>query len=309
MRKLFVLIMSMIVILTMAACADVKNSPTDDVTKTGTEITDALSFIKNVTPEYIKDDHLSKTTGKDKDGNAVSSAKILADLLNAASENIVDEPKGWYENLEQAIDWGFSIDLNWTEDGAINEDVYLICSEKESIVEIRYAKDDLRSIIFVNDPELYEYLRYRTCYEPEVDEEEYAKYIEILGEKDEITDNYYNENLGAKKRELLKFVKIYEYNEEDGKTVKIYDMESAIICENPDTRYAAGGQYFDGKLRLRNGPTQFIVRLDGDRIVSHTMLACDVFFSEESLKDEQHKEFIMKEITDGLDRNEALSKN
>lgn len=307
MRKLFVLIMSMVVILTMAACTDDNDIPVDDVSKTGTEITDALSFIKNVTPEYIKDKYFSGKTEKDKDGNVVSSNKILSDLLNNASKNIVDEPKGWYD--EYKFEWPLERWISYDADEIPIESIDLRCNEAEYFVEVNYMKDDAHSTIFVNDPELYEYVRYRDCYEPEVDEEEYAKYIEILGEKDELPYDCYDENLGAKKRELLKFLKIYEYNEEDGKTVKIYDMESAIICENPDTHYAVGGQHFDGKLRLRHCPMQFIVRLDGDRIVAHTGLGVDLYFNEESLKDGVYKEFVMKEITNGLDRNEALSKN
>lgn len=62
--------------------------------------------------------------------------------------------------------------------------------------------------------------------------------------------NPYNLIRRSKDYKITRFVKVWNYKDSDGSTVKLYDFKYALIPDEPEKLVMAGGMSLDSKARI-----------------------------------------------------------
>ena len=82
---------------------------------------------------------------------------------------------------------------------------------------------------------------------------------------------------------VTRFVKVWDYKDNDGSTVKLYDFKFALLPEEPEKLVMTGGMYLDSKARLHGLDVgQFAVREKKGEIISCAFMGNDFYYSPDS---------------------------
>lgn len=216
-------------------------------------------------------------------------ADELADALNHAAEHQISskeaEAKGY--NPEAHAFWeAKAYTQGYIETGITREHMRfeLACGLSKNVVEVTYGKHGSYSTGYFEDETLYDLIRYENRNRMElIDEEAFEAHEEVLIAQMEHTLTVMSESQPSiYDYELVKFYPVYEYTEDDGSRVVLYDFDYGLLTDEPQNILFAGGMRFDGYLRLRGlNIGQFAVRLWDDVPQIYVFMANDERYDPE----------------------------
>ena len=95
--------------------------------------------------------------------------------------------------------------------------------------------------------------------------------------------NLYNLIRRSKDYKITRFVKVWNYKDSDGSTVKLYDFKYALIPDEPEKLVMAGGMSLDSKARIHGVDAwQFAVREKDGKVISTAFMGSDFYYSPSS---------------------------
>ncbi len=216
-------------------------------------------------------------------------ADELADALNHAAEHQISskeaEAKG-YDPEAHAFWEAKAYTQGYIETGITRGHMRfeLACGLSKNVVEVTYGKHGSYSTGYFEDETLYNLIRYENRTRMElIDEEAFEAHEEVLVAQMEHTLTVMSESQPSiYDYELVKFYPVYEYTEDDGSRVVLYDFDYGLLTDEPQNILLAGGMYFDGYMRLRGlNIGQFAVRLWDDVPQIYVFMANDERYDPE----------------------------
>ncbi len=216
----------------------------------------------------------------------VSAKKLAAALRRAAKEDKIlalsdAEAMGetdvkWFWELIPAIEGD-------PETGIVGSDMHfrIRCGLMENIVEISFGQAGAYDTVKLEDEDLYQLVRCSKDSKIVVKKSPYKKYKKYLIPQMEKALESTTADLGTfSGYKVTRFVKVWDYKDNDGSTVKLYDFKFALLPEEPEKLVMAGGMYLDSKARLHGiNAGQFAVREKKGEIVSYAFMGNDFYYS------------------------------
>lgn len=221
-------------------------------------------------------------------------AFMLADALHRAADNEITlqqaRAKGY--NPDQFPFWyGTAYRQGYPDTGLTRDHLRfeLNCHLPENIVEVTYGRYGSMTTGYYVDEELYKLLRYSG--QPrigEINQASYAEFEDILtGQMESYFDMMSASQPAIYDYELIEFHPVWEYEQNDGDIIKLYDFDYGMLVNDPESIQFAGGMIFDGYLRLRNfnGGGQLAVMYRDGRMAKYAFMENDFYFNPERLSD------------------------
>ncbi|MCI7618754.1 MAG: hypothetical protein MST07_04910 [Firmicutes bacterium] len=219
----------------------------------------------------------------------VSAKKLATALRRAAKEDKLlalsdAEAMGetdikWFWELIPAIEGD-------PETGIVGSDMHfrIRCGLTENIVEISFGQAGAYDTVKLEDENLYQLVRCSKDSKTVVKKSPYKKYKKYLIPQMEKALESTTADLGTfSGYKVTRFVKVWDYKDNDGSTVKLYDFKFALLPEEPEKLVMTGGMYLDSKARLHGlDAGQFAVREKKGKIVSCAFMGNDFYYSPES---------------------------
>ena len=219
----------------------------------------------------------------------VSAKKLAAALRHAAKEDKLlalsdEEAFGetdtkWFWEIIPAIEGD-------PETGIRGNDMHfrIRCGLAENIVEISFGQAGAYDTIKLEDEALYDLVRSSNDYKIVVKKGAYNKYKHLLVPQMEKALESTTADLGTfSGYKVTRFVKVWDYNDNDGSTVKLYDFKYALLPEEPEKIVLTGGMYLDSKMRLHGVEAgQFAVREKNGEIISGAFMGNDFYYSPDA---------------------------
>lgn len=138
--------------------------------------------------------------------------------------------------------------------------------------------------IKLEDANLYNLIRRSKDYKTVVKNSAYNKYKEFLIPQIEKTLDSTTADFGSiTDYKITRFVKVWNYKDSDGSTVKLYDFTYALIPDEPEKLVMAGGMSLDSKARIHGVDAgQFAVREKDGKVISTAFMGSDFYYSPSS---------------------------
>ena len=172
------------------------------------------------------------------------------------------------------------------ENGISGNDMHfrIRCGLTENIVEVSFGQAGAYDTVKLEDEELYQLVRSSKDYKIVVKKGAYKKYKHLLIPQMEMALESTTADLGTfSGYKVTRFVKVWDYKDNDGSTVKLYDFKYALLPEEPEKLVLTGGMYLDSKARLQGlDAGQFAVREKNGKIISSAFMGNDFYYSPES---------------------------
>lgn len=207
---------------------------------------------------------------------AAKDSKMLA-LSDAEAFGETDTK--WFWEIIPAIEGD-------PENGISGNDMHfrIRCGLTENIVEVSFGQAGAYDTVKLEDEELYQLVRSSKDYKTVVKKGAYKKYKHLLIPQMEMALESTTADLGTfSGYKVTRFIKVWDYKDNDGSTVKLYDFKYALLPEEPEKLVLTGGMYLDSKARLQGlDAGQFAVREKNGKIISSAFMGSDFYYSPES---------------------------
>ena len=219
----------------------------------------------------------------------VSPKKLASALRRAAKEDkllalsdaeaLGETDTKWFWEIVPAIEGD-------PQNGITGNDMHfrIRCGLTENIVEIAFGQAGAYDTVKLEDEDLYNLIRRSKDYKIVVKKGAYNKYKEYLIPQIQKTLDSTTADFGSiTDYKVTRFVKVWDYKDGDGSTVKLYDFKYALIPDEPEKLVIAGGMYLDSKARIHGVDAgQFAVREKNGKIVSTAFMGSDFYYSPDA---------------------------
>ena len=280
MKRLPVILMVMILITFMWGCSQeaVENETENTVHQESAGQEHVSAF-----EEMLNNLDGSQFTCMDGAGNITpedfaEALKAAADegyTLESDIEDGYDPSVGYCWSLEAYFEGNWDEGISWN-----NLHIRAECYFEENLVKVWYGKAGIYDVAYFDNAELYQMILHKGDHEQIIDEEDYAKFEEILTSQMERHYEGWKDSLGEiTGYELLEFHFVGRY-EEDGAAVELYDFDYALLPEKPEEVMLAGGTSFDSQFRLVNfnGGGQLAVRYRNGEMTAYAFMGNDFYY-------------------------------
>ena len=219
----------------------------------------------------------------------VSPKKLASALRRAAKEDkllalsdaeaLGETDTKWFWEIVPAIEGD-------PQNGITGNDMHfrIRCGLTENIVEIAFGQAGAYDTVKLEDEDLYNLIRRSKDYKIVVKKGAYNKYKEYLIPQIQKTLDSTTADFGSiTDYKVTRFVKVWDYKDGDGSTVKLYDFKYALIPDEPEKLVIAGRMYLDSKARIHGVDAgQFAVREKNGKIVSTAFMGSDFYYAPSS---------------------------
>ncbi len=215
----------------------------------------------------------------------------LTALIRAASAHDIQRT----EDLRFAAwDMTVSLSANTEEDWALESIWFGAGPEEEEIVQVgcRFRDDPYDRTLFLEDGDLYWFIRNGYSTEEVIDEETIVTYRDILEKQARKTMDEYGRLLGVQNFfwcEILSFELVDSFRQ-NGEDYAVYEWDVAFLTKDPAKVGWEGGMWLDNQCRVRalEEKTYFVIRSSKEPAYSSAMVDYR-FFSQDlySVLDEE----------------------
>lgn len=237
----------------------------------------AMKAVKS--SDFINPGEIGNISAKKLAGALRRAAKEDKMLALSDAEAFGETDTKWFWEIIPAIEGD-------PENGISGNDMHfrIRCGLTENIVEISFGQAGAYDTVKLEDEELYQLVRSSKDYKTEVKKGAYNKYKHLLIPQMKKALESTTADLGTfSGYKVTRFVKVWDYKDNDGSTVKLYDFKYALLPEEPEKLVITGGMYLDSKSRLQGlDAGQFAVREKNGKIISSAFMGNDFYYSPES---------------------------
>lgn len=239
-----------------------------------------ITAMSEVKPsDFVNSGDLGNVSAKKLAGALRRAAKEDKILALSDAEAMGETDVKWFWELIPAIEGD-------PETGIVGSDMHfrIRCGLMENIVEISFGQAGAYDTVKLEDEDLYQLVRCSKDYKTVVKKSPYKKYKEYLIPQMEKALESTTADLGTfSGYKVTRFVKVWDYKDNDGSTVKLYDFKFALLPEEPEKLVMTGGMYLDSKARLHGLDVgQFAVREKKGEIISCAFMGNDFYYSPDS---------------------------
>lgn len=239
-----------------------------------------ITAMSEVKPsDFVNSGDLGNVSAKKLAGALRRAAKEDKILALSDAEAMGETDVKWFWELIPAIEGD-------PETGIVGSDMHfrIRCGLMENIVEISFGQAGAYDTVKLEDEDLYQLVRCSKDYKTVVKKSPYKQYKEYLIPQMEKALESTTADLGTfSGYKVTRFVKVWDYKDNDGSTVKLYDFKFALLPEEPEKLVMTGGMYLDSKARLHGLDVgQFAVREKKGEIISCAFMGNDFYYSPDS---------------------------
>ena len=237
----------------------------------------AMSEVRS--SDFVNSGDLGNVSAKKLAGALRRAAKEDKILALSDAEAMGETDVKWFWELIPAIEGD-------PETGIVGSDMHfrIRCGLMENIVEISFGQAGAYDTVKLEDEDLYQLVRCSKDSKIVVKKSPYKKYKKYLIPQMEKALESTTADLGTfSGYKVTRFVKVWDYKDNDGSTVKLYDFKFALLPEEPEKLVMTGGMYLDSKARLHGLDVgQFAVREKKGEIISCAFMGNDFYYSPDS---------------------------
>ena len=237
----------------------------------------AMKDIKS--SDFVNPSELGNVSPKKLAGVLRRAAKEDKFLALSDAEALGETDTKWFWEIVPAIEGD-------PENGITGNDMHfrIRCGLIENIVEIAFGQAGAYDTVKLEDEDLYNLIRRSKDYKIVVKKGAYNKYKEYLIPQIQKTLDTTTADFGSiTDYKVTRFVKVWDYKDGDGSTVKLYDFKYALIPDEPEKLVIAGGMYLDSKARIHGVDAgQFAVREKNGKIISTAFMGSDFYYAPAS---------------------------